>query len=194
MKRFGRILAAVMVLSIILFFRCSKNKNNTNSISPLINISGYVQKGPFTNGSTITVFDINNSFTATGKSFNTQIIDNKGSFSLINLPLSSDYAKFEASGFYFNEITCNLSDQPLALYCFADISTSKNININILTHLEKPRIEYLISQGLSFNLALAQAQNELLAMFSIQKSNMQPAEQLDISSPGMIMPYCWPYL
>ena len=50
--------------------------------STIKNISGYIQKGPFTIGSSITAFDLNNNLSPTGRTYNTQTDDNNASLDL----------------------------------------------------------------------------------------------------------------
>lgn len=147
-------------------------------------IVGYAQKGPFINGSAVTIYDLKSDLSATGKSFNAQITDNKGTFELNNVSLSSDYIGLRADGFYFNEISGKQSDAQITLYALSDITGKSDINVNILTHLEKSRVEYLIKNGKSFAESKMQAQKEILAIFNIEKSDIQSAENLNISKSG----------
>jgi len=58
----------------------------------------------------------------TGKSFSSQIKDNQGSFELSNVQLSSPYVELKADGFYFNEVTGEISTSQLTLYALADVT------------------------------------------------------------------------
>ncbi|NJK87528.1 MAG: hypothetical protein HC906_17645 [Bacteroidales bacterium] len=120
----------------------------------------------------------------TGKTFSTQISDNKGSFELKQIDLSSQFVELKADGFYFNESRERNSTAQLTLYAFSDLSEKNSLNINILSHLEKSRIDYLVSQGSSFSDAKKKAQKEILQVFSIEKSNIAESELLDISKDG----------
>jgi hypothetical protein len=156
----------------------------TSDISTGRTIKGYAQKGPFINGSSITVFDLHANLVPSGRSFSGQIIDNKGSFELNNIELSSNDVSIRTDGFYFNEVLGKQSNSQITLYALADISNKSNININLLTHLEKSRIEYLIKAGKSFSEAKAQAQKEILAIFNIERNNIQASECLNIIEQG----------
>jgi hypothetical protein len=70
------------------------------------------------------------------------------------------------------------------LYALANIKGKTNINVNLLTHLERSRVEHLLKSGKSFSDAKAQAQKEILAIFSIQKTNIQSSENLNIIENG----------
>jgi hypothetical protein len=172
----------ILFLLIILFQNCEKDPNSTQEI--IQTISGFAQKGPFINGSSVTVYDLESNLTSTGKSFNTQIVDDKGTFELSDIKLSSHLIKLRADGFYYNEVLGRQSAAQLTLYALADTKDKTNINVNLLTHLEKSRVEYLIKEGEIFSVAKAQAQTEILAIFNIQKDSILASETLNIFENG----------
>ena len=150
-----------------------------------VSINGYAQKGPFINGTAITVSELNQKLIATGKNFTTQIIDNKGAFSLKDVKLQSDFVQLIAEGFYFDEVRGEKSVAQLTLFALADISNVNSVNVNLLSHLEKDRVMYLMQEEeKSFATAKKQAQQEILAIFGIEKANMATSELLDISQDG----------
>jgi len=168
---------ALIMLSLI---SCNPEKDTTGSA----NVSGYVQKGPFVSGSSITAFALKKDLSQAGLSYNAIIKDNNGSFDLGSIGLLSDYVCLRADGFYFNEITGKQSASQITLYALSDVSDKGNINVNILTHLEKPRIEYLESHGKSFTEAKKQAQSEVLAIFGIEKNSARVSEEMNILEGG----------
>lgn len=172
-----------LVLLICVITSCEKHNNNTNSLS-IEKISGYVQKGPYINGSSITVSELSSNLTQTGKTYSSQILDNKGTFELKSIELISQFAELKADGFYFNEIINNNSTAQLTLYALSDLTDKSSLNVNILSSLEKRRVEFLVSQGSSFNDAKSQAQSEILNIFEISKSEMLESERLDITESG----------
>ena len=161
---------------IISYVSCKKEKNVLKE-----KINGVSQKGPFVNGSSITLFELSSNLSSTGKSFNATMTDNKGSFELRGLELKSQYVKLKADGFYFNEVTGKPSISQITLYALSDISNKSTVNVNILSHLEYQRIEYLVSKGSSFDEAKKQAKNEILKIFSITKQDFKDPEALDIA-------------
>lgn len=185
------IMKKIIKLSPIILFLClfaceKENKDNPNESHPVQKekISGYVQKGPFINGTSISIFELNSDLIQTGKTFNSQISDNKGSFELKQVELSSQFVELKADGFYFNEIIGDKSSAQLTLYALSDLTDKSSLNVNILSHLEKARIDYLVSQGSIFSEAKKTAQEEILRIFSISKSDMLESEMLDISKNG----------
>lgn len=146
------------------------------------NIDGHAQKGPFLNGSSITLSELDTNFAATGKVFSTQILDNTGVFQFNNVALVSNYVTIRVDGFYFNEVCGGQSSSQITLNGIADISSNTSLNLNVLTHLEKARVEYLVGNGSSFSSAKQQAQNEILQIFEITPSGtVNSSELLDIS-------------
>lgn len=156
----------------------------TSDISAGTTIKGYAQKGPFINGTAITVFDLNTNLSPSGKSYSEQITDNKGTFELDNIELSSKFVSIRADGYYFNEVSGKQSTSQITLYALSDISNQKSLNINILTHLEKARVEYLMKSGKTFSASKAQAQKEILAIFNIESSTIKVSESLNINEQG----------
>jgi hypothetical protein len=170
----------IITFMLIILYSCQRTENESKIKKD--KLSGYVQKGPYINGTTIQMYELNSSLNQTGKDFNTQITDNKGSFEIDDVALSSQFVEFLASGYYFNEITGNISPSVLSLYALSDITDISTVNVNILTHLEKSRVEYLIGKGMVFSEAKDTAQKEILAIFGFPSQNMDNSEMLDISS------------
>ncbi len=146
-------------------------------------IAGVVQKGPFVQGTSITVRELDNSFTPTGRTFSGSIDDNTGRFS-VRGTLAYPYVELEANGYYFNEVAGALSIGPIRLLSVSDLRVSSTVNINPLTHLERSRLFNLVDGGLNFSAAKAQAQQEVLSAFNISGGAIANSEALDISQAG----------
>ena len=170
-----------------------KNKtydlNGDEQIVDAKNISGNVQKGPFINGTSVRVAVLNSDLQQTGKSFETQVADNSGTFEFKNLGLLSLYVELQANGYYFNEVEGDVSESQLTLRALTDLSdkfSNTTSNINVLTTLERARVEYLVSGGASFSNAKQQAQDEVLNIFNIDRDFLwiENSEKLSIASNG----------
>lgn len=152
-------------------------------------VEGKAQKGPFINGSVILLSELDASFSPTGNVFTSEILENTGSFSFGELNLISPNVSLRVNGFYFNEVCGALSSAPIILQGIASLTAGNpanllesQINLNVLTHLEKSRIEYLLENGTSFLQAKSQAQNEILQIFEIAiAGGIEASELLDIS-------------
>ena len=107
-------------------------------------ISGGSQKGPFVNGSSVTVLELGEeSLAQTGSSYEGKIKNDKGEFSLKVAKLVSPYVLLKANGFYRNEITGEKSKSPVTLYALTDLSERDEANVNLLTHMPYERSIYL---------------------------------------------------
>lgn len=168
---------------ILITISCENDKDNKTILS-FEKVSGYVQKGPFLNGTAITISELSTDLVPTGKNFSSQILDNKGTFEIKNVNLTSQYIELKADGFYFNEVANDNSTSQLTLFALSDITEKSSLNVNVLSNLEKSRVEYLISNGSDFANAKKQAQSEILSIFGISKSDIAESELLDITKPG----------
>lgn len=172
-----------IVLIITISYACEKNE--TISEDPVtVTFKGKVQKGPFILGSTITISELDAKMNPTGRTYNTTILDNSGSFELENVTMESNYVQLTANGFYFNERTGKISEAQLTLNCIADVTNLEYSNINILSHIEYERTKYLIKNGLTFENAKEKAQQEILEIFNISVTDPINSEHLDISKSG----------
>ncbi|SHM99062.1 fibrobacter succinogenes major paralogous domain-containing protein [Fibrobacter sp. UWB7] len=147
-------------------------------------ISGVSQKGPFVTGSTIKLYELDGKkFAQTGKSFSGKISSDDGKFSVSSVSLASQYASLEATGYFRNEVTGEKSKGTITLNALTDLSDRKNVNINLLTHLEYERVLHLIESGINFTAAKKQAEAEILNAFGI-KGEFANSEDLDIFGKG----------
>lgn len=181
MKIITGISAAIILLLMVLLL---SNCENEGQYTLIQNIKGNVQKGPFISGSSIIVYDLQSGLKPSGKSFNGIITDNSGTFHLDNVALSSNYVGLRADGFYYNEISGKQSLAQITLYALCDVSGKNSVNINLLTHLEKARVEYLMKSGLTFSVSKSQAQSEILKIFGFQNTSLKSSEELNIAQYG----------
>ena len=176
----------LLLICCVLFVMSSCSKDDADSIAIKKELfSGYAEKGPFVNGTSVTITELDGNLNQTGRTFSTTIVDNSGKFEQKSITFNSNYVQLRADGFYFNEVTGDNSSTQLTLYSVADISDESSVNVNVLTHLEKSRIEYLMSQKqLSFRNAKTQAQAEVLKIFGIIKPGMANSEVLSLANGG----------
>ena len=147
-------------------------------------ITGVSQKGPFVNGASVTVQELDGKTLAqTGKSFKGKISGDKGEFSVSNVSLASQYALLEANGYYLNENTGAKSNAPITLNALVDLSKRENVNINLLTHLEYERALLLISTSKGVADAKKQAEGEIFKAFGVT-GDFASSEELDILAKG----------
>lgn len=175
-----RALAALLCI-LIFHTNCSKVDNDAPAPIKKESIKGLVQKGPYVNGTQIIMSELTSELTQTGKVFSTQITDNTGAFELKDLELTSNFVLFSANGFYYNEVSGSLSTAQLTLTALSDIADRNSINVNVLTELERKRVEKLVSADSSFNVAKAKAQREILQAFGIESEPLSSSENLSIT-------------
>lgn len=178
----------VSLLATLTFTGCqdgvSSNPDEaTPAASETYRIQGVVQKGPYIQGTEITVRELDDDLVPTGRVFVSTIDDDTGAFS-IPVEVASPYIELSADGYYFDEVSGELSDSQLPLQAIADLSQSASINLNLLTHMQKGRIEYLMDQGASYADATLSAREEVLGVFSIASPPDFRATALDITKTG----------
>ena len=179
-------LTTILALAFSLLLSCSeKDENSSSSGSGTSSntVSGYVQKGPFIQGTVITVWELDSSLVQTGRTFIGTIDDNTGTFNARG-NVVSPYVELSAVGYYFNEVSGSLSTAPLTLQALSDLNDNNSVNVNLMTHLEKKRVEYLIDAGSTFTTAKSQAQTEIMKIFNIENVSLGSSETLDISKSG----------
>lgn len=148
-------------------------------------LNGNSQKGPFLNGSSVSIQELDSVFSMTGRSFTGTIVDNSGAYTFGQLTLVTPVVDMRTSGFYYNEVTGSASEAQLTLNALVDLTDKQRANINLLSHLARSRVVYLLTEeGLSFPAASDQARAEVLAMLSFTLPNAPDFDQLDISQPG----------
>ena len=146
-------------------------------------ISGVAQKGPFVTGSTIKLYELDGkTYASTGKSFPGKIASDDGKFNVSSINLASQYVFLEVTGYFRDEIT-GRSGGPITLNALTDLSDRKNVNINLLSHLEYERVLHLMKTGINISAAKKQAETEILNAFGISV-DFARSEDLDIFSKG----------
>lgn len=170
---------SVALVGLLALASCTKEKNGGT-----FSFSGKAQKGPFVTGTTITVNELNENLGQTGKAFTTSITSDDGSFSLSNIAMESNLALLSGNGFYFNEVLGQLSSAQITLQAITDLADDKTVNINVLTHITKARIETLVGQGMSFADAKRKAEGEFQDFLGVTEHFNQGFEQMSIASEG----------
>lgn len=149
---------------------CSSNDDLDGYTPTNFNVGGKVEKGPFVRGTAIQMQPLDAELDETGESFTSTITDNEGTFTFGSKLLKSPYVKLSASGYYFNEVTGELSKGTLALNAVANLQNAADVNLNILSHLKYQRVMDLVAKdGKSFKEANNQAQEEVLKTFGLEK-------------------------
>lgn len=177
---------AVVVITIgmmAMLQSCSSNDDLDGYTPTNFNVGGKVEKGPFVRGTAIQMQPLDADLDETGESFTSTITDNEGTFTFGSKLLKSPYVKLSASGYYFNEVTGELSKGTLALNAVANLQNAADVNLNILSHLKYQRVMDLVAKdGKSFKEANNQAQEEVLKTFGLEKYAKTDVNHFSITS------------
>ena len=132
------------ILSVFWLWTCSgggsESKSPTEPTEPegptyivdLAILQGQAQKGPFNNGTAINIAELTNTLSPTGRNFSSAITDNTGRFSVANVQLESPYVELRANGYYFNEVSNEISSGQLTLFALSNLTGKTSLNVNIL--------------------------------------------------------------
>lgn len=152
--------------------------------SPATPLTGYIQKGPFISGSTITIQELDKQLQPTGKTYQVTTASDFGDYRLDH-NISSDYVEVIAEGYYFNEVSGTLSVAPLTLRAIADVSEENVVNVNVLTSLISGRIRHMVNvDEVDFTTAKQIAEQEVLTIFQITAPDIADFETMNISQEG----------
>jgi len=148
-------------------------------------LAGVAQKGPFLAGASVSIQELDDSLAPTGRVYTTDTDDDTGAFT-VPVILAGRYVDVAVSGFYFDEVTGALSDQPVTLRAVLDVSGQEPVCVNVLTHLARRRVKALVADGLSFDDARSRAEEELDAVFAFAAPSgvMRRYDHMDLSRSG----------
>src|SRR5574344_1444915 len=183
---------SVLILAIFGLLSCGGDTatsfQNGDVVSvKLASLSGQVQKGPFIKGSRVTAYELENGRTLaqTGKNFTGVIQSDNGQFDISTVTLASQYAILQATGYFRSEVTGGKSNSQLTLKAITDLTSRSTVNVNLLTHLEYDRVEYLVkTEGMRVLAAKKQAEKEIFAAFGIDAEAFGYSEDLSVLDTG----------
>lgn len=190
MNLFGWTFFAALVYGALLalFGACGDSGTDKELDSPYTEkrtLAGFVQKGPFTKGSKISIQELDAvTLLPVGEKIEGSVQNDEGTYSLEFDEFESPYALLTAVGTYRDELTGEDSKVPVTLNALVDLTARKSANVNLLTHLEYLRVLYLVKdEGVAFAEAKMRAEQEVLAAFAI-RGDFALAEDLNIYSSG----------
>ena len=169
MKKLLLILSAALMFA---FVGC-ESLGGDNVVGGSYDMSGAIQKGPFVQGSDITIQPLNKKLKPIGQMYTTQTTNDAGMFEMDGV--NSKYAEIIATGYYFDEVEGKISAGPLTLRSIADLEDGVQTNVNLLTSLTYNRIKNLVAnEGKDISEAQSQAEKELYTALGIPEG-MHPA-------------------
>lgn len=146
-----------------------------------VKISGTSQKGPFINGTSVIAYELTSNLKQTGNSYSGFIRSNDGLFNISSVRLASQYVYLLADGFYRNEVTGKNNTYRISLRALANLMRKEKANINLITHLEYDRVNYLVNNkkdpktGKKYKVMVAKrlAESEIFNAFHIDDSKFE---------------------
>lgn len=190
MIHFGRTFFAALVYATLfaLLGACGDSGTDKELDSPYTEkrtLSGFVQKGPFSKGSKISIQELDAvTLLPVGEKIEGTVLNDEGTYSLEFSEFESPYALLTAVGTYRDELTGEVSKATVTLNALVDLTARKSANVNLLTHLEYLRVLYLVKgEDMAFADAKMQAEREVFAAFAIS-GDFALAEDLNIYSNG----------
>ena len=168
MKKLLLILSAALMFA---FVGC-ESFGGDDVVGGSYNMSGAIQKGPFVQGSNITIQPLNSKLKPIGQMYTTLTTNDAGMFEMEGV--NSKYAEIIATGYYYDEVEGKISASPLTLRSIADLKDGAQTNVNILTSLTYNRIKNLVTNnGKGISEAQEQAEKELYTALGIP-AELQP--------------------
>lgn len=171
----------VLCIGILAFTSCEEEpivEPDGPGSNKYAHIEGYAQKGQLIKGSQVTAFVLDEDLKATGKSYPANISDDLGAFA-VDVKVEEPYLELRAEGYYFNEITGEVSESPIYLEAMGN-SQSDKLNINLFTTITKPRIKKLLAEDKGWDTSTLTAQEELLAALGV-KEQTEDFTDIDIT-------------
>lgn len=181
MDIFHRGFFAIGLASLLAIVACSSDSSSSaeNKNPPIHNktISGLAEKGPFLEGSTVTLYELDDiTKEKTGKSFSGNVSGGRGEFTVPDVELTSPYALIEVKGKFMSETG---DSDTATLYALTSLDGRETVNVNLLTHLEYRRVLQLLKEGLFFSDAKHKALNEIFSAFGFETTDKN-SEDLSI--------------
>ena len=178
LKLQSRIILVIFLTITAMTSVCCSDDGNEHDAAHQVektSVSGIIEKGPFVQGSKVTLYELTADLLQTGKSFKTQTTNDLGAFRFETpMTLKSQFVEVETSGYFYNEVKGKLSASQITLNALSNVENRNSVNVNLITHLEFDRVKKLVHNGKSFNEAKRQAEEELLACFAITDEITSP--------------------
>ena len=140
-------------------------------------VQGTAFKGPFLPSSRVSLFVLNTDLNQTGQTFRGNITDKTGSYYIANVPVDGA-VELIVEGYFFNEVSGNLSDDVLELKAIT--AQTGTVNVNLFTTVEMQRVRALVASGLTLSEAKTVALQELASHFHWDLSGT--ADAIDLES------------
>ena len=134
---------------------------------------GVAEKGPFRYGTSVKLIELDSTqhLADSKRTHKACILNAEGNYSFDSVDFVSPYLRVKASGYFRNELTGGLSSSIVTLEAVVDVTEKDSVNVNMLTHMEAPRVLKLVENSGNnqpIRAVKAQALRDILASFEIQ--------------------------
>lgn len=143
---------------------------------------GAVQKGPFLEGTEVTVQTVNDALEPTGDSYVAFTEGVMGAFQFSSA-VDARWVEIVGNGYFFDEVVETTSDGPLTLRAYCDLQENEVCNLNVVTTLAAARTKALVEGGASFADASRSATNQAFGIFHVTDA-FGAGDDLDIAADG----------
>lgn len=155
-----------------------------------VKVSGYAQKGPFVDGTTVNIYGLDDKLEETKVKFSGKTSGDSGHFSIKDITLDNQYALIEVSGFFENLMTWKAtSGTRTKLHAIVDLSAGKsvNANVNLFTELEYERVKQLVlNEKYNVPAAKKHATAEILGLFDVKGSKDLTVTSVSLADTGSV--------
>ena len=177
-------LSATFGLAMALTLSCSSDDGGGNPTPSGLRkekISGVSQKGPFAEGTTVKIYELDTITWGKGSLLSDTTTDGSGKFKIENVTLASPYIFIEVYGKYLNEVNGQQTTTPITLIAVADVQdkNKSTVNINVFTHLEYGKVLKL-AKSMEFGEAKKAAQKEVLNALGMSEVSFKSSEDLSL--------------
>ena len=138
-------------------------------------------KGPFKQGSTVTIYQLNGDGSRSSTSQSTTTSDDQGTFVFSSIPWTGA-TEFEMTGQYLDENSGEyISDGNITAIVDVQSGAVDDVQINIFTHMATKNIKQQLSNSITLSTAKANAKAKIEEIFNLSLDSGVELEDLDLT-------------
>lgn len=175
-------IAVIFTTLLLVLSGCSGGGSSSDGLTSTSILSGVAQKGPFVEGSKVTVYKLSSDYNITDTKVQSVITDAQGHYS-VRVPWSGP-SKIVVEGKYLDETTAKESNSSITLSSYFEATSGVPVvtNVNILTDLASIKILKLLQESnTTLEDAKKVANQELDEMFELAVTTGLDIDTLDIT-------------
>lgn len=158
------------------------DQGNGGSTTLTKTMAGVSELGPFTKDSRIVIQELDADLAPKGKKYSTKVTNNQGEFNFGKKVFTQDVVLVTAEGYFYNISSGSYSSKRYKIESLASVKQNETVHINLFTHLEKKRVEYLVlKENKKFLTAKKQAVKEVFTSFGKTLTEDVISDDLNVS-------------